>query len=100
MKRSEMIKKLKAESDNMSNFYMRNNVVIDNSEHNWSEDQLINNYRRLKRGKGKINDYAYIIYCDGDYSKNLFVINDYDEDDEETTDYILRWVSELEKMNN
>lgn len=99
MKRSELINVLNSKSNDVNNFYMRNHVVIDNKEHNWSEEQLINNYRRKKRGVGKINDYAYIIYCDGEHSKNLFVINDYDEYDNSISDYIMRWVMELEEVN-
>lgn len=100
MKRSELLRVLDNKSKDLSNFYMRNHVIIDNREHNWSVDELINNYRRVKRGIGKINDYAYIIYCDGRFDNNLFVINDYDENDEEISDYIYKWVLELERLNS
>ena len=100
MKRSELIQILDSKSKDMNNYYMRNHTVVDNKDHNWTSDELVRNYRLRKLGKGIINDYAYIIYCDNSHHDNLLVIEDYEEDNEDISDYIYKWISELEKVNN
>ena len=100
MKRSELIQILENKSKDMSNYYMRNLTVVDNKEHNWTSDELVKNYRLRKIGQGIFNNYAYIIYCDNSHHNNLLVIEDYEEDNENVTDYIFKWITEIEKLNN